>query len=237
MPVTVEADDDDSYPTQDTRELSGIANVVSDDEDENDVEDANPQSSNVTRPPTSFASKEDTFTIDDNMNDHAEFAAEDAAEAKSIRETNDIMASTDSGELLRYHYKLGHLPFANLKTLAKIGAIPKKLQHAKPPMCASCTFGKMCRRNWRTRANSKRKIVPASAPGHVVSVDQMESSTAGFIGQLKGIPTTRRNKYATIFVDHFSDLSYVHLQETISSQDTILAKRAFESYAREQGVR
>jgi hypothetical protein len=71
-----------------------------------------------------------------------------------------------------------------------------------------------------------------------VAVDQMESSTAGFIGQLKGaILTTLRYKYATVFVDLFSDYTYVYLHTKITSEETVKAKKAFESHAESFGVK
>ena len=51
------------------------------------------------------------------------------------------------------------------------------------------------------------------------------------VHNLKGMPTRQRYKAATIFVDHFSGLSYVHLQKTLSSVETLEAKRAFEKFA------
>jgi hypothetical protein len=77
----------------------------------------------------------------------------------------------------------------------------------------------------------------ATAPGQMVSVDQLESSAAGFISQLKGRLTRRRYKAATIFVDNFSRMSYVHLQESLTSGDTVEAKEAFEAFSRNMGVR
>ena len=41
-------------------------------------------------------------------------------------------------------------------------------------------------------------------PGECVSVDQMESPTAGFIAQMKGKLTKGRYKYATVYIDHYS---------------------------------
>jgi hypothetical protein len=35
---------------------------------------------------------------------------------------------------------------------------------------------------------------------------------------------------ATVFVDHYSDLDYVHIQESTSADDTIEAKRTFENF-------
>jgi hypothetical protein len=39
-----------------------------------------------------------------------------------------------------------------------------------------------------------------------------------------------------VFVDHFSWLSYVHLQQSTSGEETLQAKRAFEAYANSHGV-
>ena len=49
-------------------------------------------------------------------------------------ESIDIDASLESpdrsAELLRYHYRLGHLPFNKLKLLAKLGEIPQDVRDA-----------------------------------------------------------------------------------------------------------
>jgi hypothetical protein len=67
-------------------------------------------------------------------------------------------------------------------------------------------------------------------------VDQLESPVPGFVGQNKGYFFHKRYKVATIFVDHFSQLSYVYLQESTKGDDTLLAKRVFEAYASSFGV-
>jgi hypothetical protein len=55
----------------------------------------------------------------------------------------------------------------------------------------------------------------------------MESSTAGLIGQLRGvILTTLRYKYATVFVDLFSDYTYIYLHTKITLEETVKAKKA-----------
>ena len=54
--------------------------------------------------------------------------------------------------------------------------------------------------------------------------------------QLRGNPTKERYRAATIFVDHYSRLSYVHLQKSTSAEETLEAKTAFENYARTHGV-
>ena len=64
----------------------------------------------------------------------------------------------------------------------------------------------------------------------------MESSTAGLMVQLKGIPTKQQCRVATVFMDHYSGLGYVYLQKTSSSAKTVEAKKAFERYASTHGV-
>ena len=59
----------------------------------------------------------------------------------------------------------------------------------------------------------------------------MVSPTPGLIVQMTGNLTTKRYKYATVFVDHFSRFSYAYLQNTATVKETMVAKKAFESYA------
>ena len=65
----------------------------------------------------------------------------------------------------------------------------------------------------------------------------MESITTGFIAQLKGKPTKQRYCAATIFLDHHSDLTYVYLQQGLSSEYTVEANKVFEDYAQTYSVR
>jgi hypothetical protein len=104
-------------------------------------------------------------------------------------------------------------------------------------MCTSCLFGKATRRPWRLKpAANKTSSKSATAPGQIVSVDQLISSTPGLIAQLKGILTKKRYTVATVFVDQYSGLSYVHLQTSTTAIETLEAKRAFERYAAKHGV-
>ena len=123
--------------------------------------------------------------------------------------------------------------------MAKLGILPKELANVPIPMCASCQFGKATKKPWRTKGppGQASKLVPIDKPGDCVSVDQLESPTPGFIGQIKGRLTTDRYSCATVFVDHFSRLSFVHLQRTTSGEETLQAKKAFEAFSRSQGIR
>jgi hypothetical protein len=48
--------------------------------------------------------------------------------------------------------------------------------------------------------------------GECVSANQMTSTEVGFYGKLKGKLTKKRYRCTTVFIDHFSHLQFVHLQ-------------------------
>ena len=59
-------------------------------------------------------------------------------------------------------------------------------------------------------------------------MDQLISPTPGLVPTYRGNPTRTRYIGATVFVDHFSDFTYVHLMTEINAETTVEAKRAFE---------
>jgi hypothetical protein len=80
-------------------------------------------------------------------------------------------------------------------------------------------------------------MVTTSA-GECVSVEQTPMRAVGFVAQMKGRLTHGQYTMAAIFVDHYSSrLGYAHLQKDGSSAETLKAKRAFELYARERGIK
>ena len=124
-----------------------------------------------------------------------------------------------------------------VQTMAKWGLLPRRLEKCPIPVCTSCMFGKAIRQPWRTKPTKAHKPHTATAPGQCVSVDQLESTTPGLIAQLRGRPTIARYTVATVFVDQFSGLSYVHLQKGTGAIETLSAKTTFEAYSRKHGVR
>ena len=119
-------------------------------------------------------------------------------------------------ELLRTHHRMGHLSMAKIQSMARQGILPKRLANCKIPVCTACMYGKATRRPWRIKGHRGTLDVMTS-PGQCVSVDQMISKTPGYIAHLRGTPTRDRYKVATIFVDHYSGIGYVHLQRTTPS--------------------
>ena len=125
---------------------------------------------------------------------------------------------------MKWHYRLGHMYPSKKQRLVKCGYLPKGLStikhHAK---CKVCQHAKRHRSNQRDKGECK-KVCKSTYPGQGISVDQLESSTEGFYRQMKGKLTKQRYKYATIFVDQFSWYTYIHLQSSLTSSETIEAK-------------
>jgi hypothetical protein len=140
-------------------------------------------------------------------------------------------------ELLHWHYKLGHESFRHLPWMARSGILPKRLANCQAPQCVACYCRKASRRPWREKGLANQcKIALATAPGQIVSVDQMQSTVPGMVGQIKGIPTRQQYHYVTVFVDQFSGLSFVHLQKTSSGEEMLDAKMAFEGFVHSLNV-
>lgn len=135
-----------------------------------------------------------------------------------------------------------HALHKDIKASAKAGLVnPRLATITEAPFCPGCQFGKAHKRQWRHRSPKKsgqqKKPPQALCPGDVVSVNTMElTSVLGLIPQLRGTPTLRCYHYATVFVDHFSDLSYVHLHEKKDTDSILKAKLAFEQYLGSFGV-
>ncbi len=153
-------------------------------------------------------------------------------------EDTQLAAADDQTKPMHWHYRLGHLPFSKLKQLALNGEIPKKLAKAKPPKCAGCLFGAMTKIPWCSReTKASHKVFLATKPEQCIFVDQMTSTEVKFYVQIKGKLTKKRYRCATISVDHYSRLRFVHLQINDSSVKTVASKHAFESFAAENGVK
>jgi hypothetical protein len=92
---------------------------------------------------------------------------------------------------MRWHLRLGNLPFANIRLMAARKEIPSRLANCRIPKCQSCLYGKATKRPWQTKGHLGT-LKEVTLPGQCVSVDQLESPVAGFIGQ---------NKYALRYIN------------------------------------
>ena len=152
-----------------------------------------------------------------------------------IPNEEEALPESPTLELLRTHHRMGHLSMSKIQAMARQGLLPKRLGTCKIPVCTACLYGKATRRPWRVKGH-QGTMDTMTSPGQCVSVDQMISKTPGYIAHLRGTPTRDRYRVATIFVDHYSGVGYVHLQRSTSAKDTIEAKERFEAWADTHGV-
>ena len=121
--------------------------------------------------------------------------------------------------------------------MARQGILLKKLAHCKIPSCSACLYRKATKRAWRSKLGKQTTEKKTLKPGEVISVDQMVSPVPGLFAQMVGFLMRQYYKYATVYVDQASRMGFVYLQKTCSAEETIEAKRAFEQYAENRGVR
>ena len=97
--------------------------------------------------------------------------------AKSYPHADDAQRLTfenPQADLLRWHYRLGHLSFKLVKAMAQVGLLPKRIATAPTPKCAGCMFSSMTKKPWQTkgsRGNQVGRRTKVTRPGQCVSVD------------------------------------------------------------------
>lgn len=101
----------------------------------------------------------------------------------------------------------GYLPFKRSQGMAERGDLPSRLLKCKF-RSAQHACRKAYRRPCRSRAPFNAfSVPPATAPGHVVGIDQLISPTPGLTGQMKGCLTHKRYTVTPVFVDYYSGTS------------------------------
>jgi hypothetical protein len=140
---------------------------------------------------------------------------------------------------LTIHHQFGHISMRKIQEMARQGIVPRRLAKCRIPTCSACLYSKATKRPWRgkPRTRGDNDETQPTKPGEKVSVDQLVSPTPGLIAQMTGFLTTKRYRYATVYVDQFSRLGFIYLQKTASAEETVEGKKAFEAYASRQGVK
>ena len=115
--------------------------------------------------------------------------------------------------------------------------LSKRQLECTKPFCTTCQYGKLTRKPWQSKKVPMSPIQKAMFSDQIISINQLKSSTAGFIAQFKGKLTTQRYWHSEVFMDQHSRYAYVHLQQTITSAKTIQAKHSFERMDEDMGVR
>jgi Reverse transcriptase (RNA-dependent DNA polymerase)/Zinc knuckle len=156
-------------------------------------------------------------------------------------------------ELLKWHQRLAHIDFRKVLFLFRSGVLShgettRRLHSTAskittPPKCAACQFGKQCQRSVPTTTQAKvsDKVGAISRkctlPGEQISVDHFVCKVKGRLFTSKG-KTDESLMYSggCVFVDHYSGMIHVELQQNLNTHETLKAKEKFESMARDSGV-
>jgi hypothetical protein len=137
-----------------------------------------------------------------------------------------------AAEFLEYHYTYGHISPKKIQLMAKQGLLPGYLAKGPIPLCTAFLYGKVAKTPWRsmpTTVASEKSVTP-TIPGQCVSVDFLTSPTPGIVAQMTGIFTHKRYNHASVYVDQSNSYGYVFLQKSISEEEKIQGKEAFERH-------
>jgi hypothetical protein len=205
-------------------------------EEDNDQDDASTASdASLPQAPSAHAegvSHEESTPFEDDPNAPVliDILPEDGQTLERVvdQDEEDKPVENKAAELLQTHHRLNHLPFSKIKMMAEKGFLPRRLANVTPPVCSACLFGKATQRPWRSKPRKDAKVRTATRVGQIVSVDMLRSPIPGLIAQMSGWITGKQYWYATVFGDHKSRFSYVHLQKTQLAQETIEGKWLFE---------
>ena len=157
-------------------------------------------------------------------------------------------------ELLRWHYRLGHIGFKRIQFLLRSGVLSRTeasrslhaaaCKVANPPKCAACQYGKQHRRpipgkTPSTVVKDRQNALKSDnlLPGQRISVDHFICSTRGRLITSAG-KTKAEEMYTggCMFVDHASGFIHIEHQVSLSSHETLKAKEKFESICRSHGI-
>ncbi len=173
----------------------------------------------------------------------------------SVADTVNQNITPTQKELLKWHWRLGHLHFSWLQRLCAtprdtdrtdLPVLPSahsKLSTCPPPLCAACQLAKQTRRGSSSSieiGRPEREMLLRRdniTPGSLVSADQYVSAVPGRRGHTKGREAPADQfRGGTIFVDHATSYVFLRHQVSLRAGDTVTTKHAFEREAATMGV-
>jgi len=134
-------------------------------------------------------------------------------------------------ELLCIHHRFGHVNFPKIQHWARQGlhGLAPHIARCPAPLCSACLYGSLKKRPHNHATGALTTTV--SAPGKLVSVDQMVSGLGGHIPFHVDHASDWQYKHCTLWVDHYSRFLYSHLQESATIKETLVSKESFKNLA------
>jgi hypothetical protein len=130
------------------------------------------------------------------------------------------------------HEKSNHEGFTNLNKWIRAGYfpnVPSSLADEPNPICTACAFSKARRKPHKAHLGHIGKH--HEGPGQGVSSDGMEAGVPGRPFTTKGLPSKKRLRYVSFWIDHYSKFVYASFHETKASNELLSSKAEFESFA------
>jgi len=171
----------------------------------------------------------------------------------SLTSSSNINLVEPEKELLRWHYRLGHIGMKRVQWLFRQGFLATdertrrlqssatKLTHG--PMCTACQYSKQRRTTMpgTTKQTIKRETNSLKRnelfPGSEVSIDHFACNPLGRLLTTYGKEKAdAKYKGGCVFVDHASGYIHVELQTSLNSHHTLDAKASFEEMCATHGV-
>ena len=170
----------------------------------------------------------------------------------TVSRTNENLSAAEK-ELLRWHYRLGHLGAKRIQFLMRSGVLAHSegarrlhtsaCRISRPPMCTACQYGKQTRRaapgttthHVRDHADALRK--DDLHPGQRVSVDHFVCSTRGRLEHTFGKEATDQQYVGgAIFVDHATGFVIVVCQVHLNTHETLKSLQHATEVFRDCGI-
>jgi hypothetical protein len=133
---------------------------------------------------------------------------------------------------LYLHECCAHEGFANLNSWIrqrKFPLIDPSLANEPDPLCTICQFGKARRKTHN--AHNGHISSGHTVPGTGVSSDGMEAGLPGRIFSTKGLPSTKKYKFVSFWVDHMSKFVYATFHASKAAEELVASKTEFEGWA------
>ena len=199
--------------------------------------------------------QQNNLPTSDVYNSKESFRAVEALNATitEVHSENQNLSSAEK-ELLRWHYRLGHISFKRVQFLIRTGVLSNteanRTLHLSVcklvnyPKCAACLYGKQHRRTVPGKTASsvvkdRENVLKANnlLPGQRISVDHFVCPTRGRLLDSAG-KTKQDDMYGggCLFVDHASGFIVVEHQVSLNTHQTLKAKKKFETTCRSYGV-
>jgi hypothetical protein len=137
---------------------------------------------------------------------------------------------------LIFHERCNHVHFGRLNAWIRQGvlSVDKSVANAPDPICAACQYSKA---NQKPHCNDTGSItLHHTAPGQGVSVDLLEAGIPGKLPTTRGLPSPKRCKFVTLWVDHYSRYLYPSFHATKNMSETLQSKQEFEAFAAKFGI-